>query len=450
MQLKSRVYAVILVILLTGANLAMFKTLDLLDNGKPPLQIPVPKEVNWKIRLNLKTFAKKELYTILFQQEDKPFMDKMSRIIRERMENSVDKPSLHLDLEQDVLIYSIDRDQCEYLVYLVQTKNERLFNKNAIQYISKNQMALAHGTNAVFVTQKNGKIQSRETLTNIAASLLESPTCHSDCMKDPDNQLLSLTINNLHHSSKFQQMKLRVSQKSQSIQVSGQVTYPHPIRKQLPYTLNPKGIFLYSRFIPKALPDTLLNFLPDGLPHFKNITAFAFDYQGMGLENPIDSLPYFYGHLLVPKMNLIIQTEQPAKVAELWAQFPKHVQGSNLSLHFGNTTYYLKQLDERTYFIGIDPSSVKPYHGSEVLVLTGDLRKSTKVYGSAFITALIENMGPTLTINQFFNTTDSFRIEIGGKGRGNVYDINGSVQFKNGHYPLHELTKLLVNSPFVQ
>lgn len=449
MQLKKRISAVILVILLTGANLAMFKTLDLLDNSKPALSLPIPKNVNWKVRLNIKTIAKKELYTILFQEEDPEFLSKLRTLARNRFERFEDKKPLHINWEEDILVYSIEENKSAFQVYLLQTKNATRFNENISDYLSRNQMGYAIGSNAVLVTQKSGKRLSKPEMESLSKRLLNAPKELIQYDDLDDHELIDLAVNNINDKVRFQHLEMKISQDKQAINFSGKVEYPEPIREQMSFGLKYKGIYIYSRFIPKQLPDTLLNFLPDDLPHFKDISSFALDYQGMNLEDPVDHMPYFVGHMLVPKMNLIIRTEKAVKIEELWSHFPENVRRPNLKIELGKVTYHLKQLDKNTYFIGIDPNSVTAFKGKDLFILKGDLRHSTQIYGGTFITAIIENMGPMKALNQFIRSTDTFNFQL-TKEKAKVYKLTGTIDFKSDKYPLHELTRFILNSPIAR
>ena len=446
MQLKNRIFAAILVLLLTGANLAMLKLIDILDETKPTLHVPIPENVNWKLRVNLKTIVKKELYTVFFEEDDREILNQIRTQVQERLESQNKKPSIYLNLEDDIVLYSIDVNHANFFAYLLQTKNSEKFNQNVPAYLNRNQAAVALGSNALFITQKSGKHLTPEQLKTLAYKWIHATQETFNYPAERKDEILEIAVNNMHNTVRFKNLYLRMSQQKQAFNFEGNIIYPEPIRESMPFTLKSKGVFLYSRFIPKQIPDTLINFLPKGLPHFKNISSFAIDYQGMSLEEPMDSLPHFVGQMLIPKMNLIIRAGEPVKIEDLWKEFPNNVQKPNLTLLFGNTTYYMKQLDNTTYFIGIDPSSVVPFKGDDLFILNGDLRKSTKVYGGTFITAIIENMGPMKALNEFWNSTNKFNVSV-QKSKNTTYKINGKIDFKDDHFPLHELAKLLLHSP---
>jgi hypothetical protein len=75
------------------------------------------------------------------------------------------------------------------------------------------------------------------------------------------------------------------------------------------------------------------------------------------------------------------------------------------------------------------------------------LEKSTKVYGSTFVTAFIENMAPVKAFNDFLNSSESINIRIKPK-QGDRYTISGQINFKKGKLPLHEMTKMVSGMPF--
>lgn len=448
MQIKNRVFAVLLVIVLTGANLAMFKILDFLDNGKPDLNVPVPTEVNWKIRFNLKTFLKKEIYTLLFQEKNDDFLDQFREQIRKRMERNSTKGSLHIDLEQDLIVYALDLNDANFQAILFQTTNPKKFNAHISEYCSKNQSGYALGNNALHITQRSGKKLSQPELLAVVRKLLHAPKTTFKYDEKNEAELLEVHVNAIHQNVRFKKMNLHISEFGQELTINGSISYPTDLGSAMKFGLKSTGVSIYSRFIPKDLPDTLLYFLPDNMPHFKDIQAFAIDYQGLNLEDPVENMPISVGHFLVPKMNLIIQTKNSINISELWNEFPENVRLDRNRLKLGKVIYELKQLNQNTYFIGVDANAVIPKTSThEIFVVEGSLLHSTKVYGGTFITKIIENMGPMLAINNFFKATELFKINV-VPNHGNNYTIQGTIRFKKDKYPLNEITKLVANSPF--
>ena len=440
MQIKKRFYAAFLVVLLTASSLLIFICLNLLSNNQNNPLVPVPDDANWVLRLDAESFVKKEVYNTLFAEKDDAFILKVRELIEKNLNPDSNKKSLHIDFQEDIVIYSVKRDAKSFLLVAVQTTNSNAFNKNIAAYCKSNQAGSAKGNCALFIQQIKGK-KDPSKLQSILESILNQPFKELQKAAPEKNEFIALDVKKLPENSAFSAINLSVQHQDSEINLEGLIAYRKKVGPGLKFGLKPKGVYIYSRFIPEELPDTLLNFLPDGLSTFKDIQAFALDFNGTYLEDTKENMPNNFAFLLVPTMNLIVQTKNSCDVTELWKAFPESVRSSNLSLNFGNTIYRLKQLSPNTYFIGVDPTSVIPYSGNEILSLKGNLEKVTKVYGGTFVTAIIENMGPMRVFNDFLKSTDFVQIKVGAK-KGKDYKLEGQIKFKPKKLPLHEMTKM--------
>ena len=448
MQIKKRFYAAFLVVLLTASSLLIFICLNLLSTNQNNPLVPVPDDANWVLRLDAESFVKKEVYNTLFADKDDAFILKVRELIDKNFNGESDKKSLRIDPQEDIVLYGIDRNNNSYLLIAVQTKDAAAFTENIQAYCKSNQAGRALGHCGLFIQQIKGK-KNRTELEKVLADLLNRPFKELKKATPEKNEFIALDLRKLPSKSGFSSMKVSIQHRDKSINLEGEITYPKKLHPSLKFGLKPEGVYVYSRFIPEALPDTLLNFLPDGLPHFKDIEAYAVDFKGTYLEDQKDSLPSIVGFLPTPVMNLIIQSKHDCKVEDLWKAFPESVRRPNLTLNFGNTVFHLKQLSSTTYFIGVDPNAVIPYSGNDVFFITGHLEKSTKIYGSTFVTAFIENMGPVKAFNDFLNSSESIHIEIKPKS-GTTYAIKGQINFKKGKHPLHEMTKMVFGMPIFE
>jgi len=441
MQIKKRFYAAFLVVLLTVSSLLIFICLNLLSTSQDNPLVPVPEDAEWILRLDAESFVKKEVYNTLFAEKDDAFIQKVREVYEKNFNGESTKKSLYIDPQEDIVIYSLKRDKKNLLVIAVQTKDTEGFNEHIADFCKSNQIGRAKDHHAVYISQINGPKSSKATLERYMSEILNSPVEELQKAAPEKNEFIALNIKKLPVNSGFSSIKLSVQHQDKVINLEGEITYPEKLHASLKFGLKPAGVYVYSRFISGALPDTLLNFLPKGLPHLTDIEAYAMDFRGTALEDPKDSLPNFIGFLPTPVMNLIVQSKHECKVEELWQAFPQSVRRPNLTLNFGSTVFHLKQLSPKTYFIGVEPEAIIPYSGNEVFFIKGHLEKSTKVFGSAFVTLFIENMGPVKALNDFLKSSESINIEIKPK-KGNLYAISGQVNFKEGKQPLHEMTKM--------
>ncbi len=442
MQIKKRFYAAFLVVLLTASSLFIFICLNLLSTNQNNPLVPIPNDTKWILRLDAESFIKKEVYNTLFAEKDDAFIQSVRELIEENINGESTKKSLHIDFQEDIVIFGIEREKKNLLVIAVQTTNSKAFNEHISDYCRKNQFGKAKEHCAVYISQISGRKSTQSELENYVSEILNSPFKELQKAAPEKNEFIAVDLKKLPAKSGFSNMNLSIQHQDESINLEGGITYPKKLHPSLKFGLNPTGVYIYSRFIPEALPDTLLNFLPKGLPHFKDIEAYAVDFKGTYLEDPKDSLPSIIGFLPTPVMNLIIQSKHECKVEDLWKAFPQSVRRPNLTLNFGNTIFHLKQLSANAYFIGVDPEAVIPYSGNDVFFIKGHLEKSTKVFGSTFVTAFIENMGPVKAFNEFLKSSESINIEIKPK-KGNLYAISGQIKFRKDKHPLHEMSKMV-------
>jgi len=449
MQIKKRFYAAFLVVLLTASSLLIFICLNFLSTNQNNPLVPIPADAQWVLRLDAESFVKQEVYNTLFTDKDDAFILKVRELIDKNFNGDSNKKSLRIDPQEDIVVYGLERNNRNFILIAVQTKDPEAFSNHIPAYCKSNQTGNARGNCGLFIQQIKGKKLSKPDLDKMLGKILAEPFQELKKAASEKNEFIALDVKKLPAKTGFSSMKLSIQHQDKSINLEGSIVYPKKLHPNLKFGLKSEGVYIYSRFIPEALPDTLLNFLPDGLPHFKDIEAYVVDFKGTYLEDPKDSLPSIIGFLPTPVMNLIIQTRRECKVEDLWKAFPESVRKPNLTLNFGNTVFHLKQLAANCYFIGIDPEAVIPYSGDDVFFIKGHLEKSTKIYGSTFVTAFIENMGPVKAFNDFLNSSESIDIEIKHKN-GTNYTIKGQINFKKDKHPLHEMTKMVFGMPLFE
>jgi hypothetical protein len=447
MQIKKRFYSAFLVVLLTLSSLLIFICVKILSTSQNNPHIHIPADAKLMIRLDAESYIKKEVYNTLFTEKDDAFIQELRTMYSQNTNEDSKKQSLSIDFQEDVVLYELERDGKNLLVIALQTQNSATFNEHISEYCKSNQRGKAVGKNAIFISQLSGKKSTPAELDDYLHDIFQAPMIELQKAAPEKNEFIAMDFKKLPSSSGFSSLNLSIQHQDEEINLEGQLKYPKKLEAGLKFGLKPKGVYIYSRFISERLPDTLLNFLPPGIPHFKDIQAYAVDFSGTYLEDPKDSLPSIVGFLPIPVVNLIIQTKNNCDIADLWNAFPKSVRGKNNTLNFGNTVFHLKQLSENTYFIGIDPSAIIPYSGNDVFFIKGHLEKSTRVYGSTFVTAVIENMGPVKAFNDFLKSTESINIEIKHE-KGTDYSISGKIKFKDKKHPLHEMTKMVLGLRF--
>lgn len=442
MQIKKRIYAAFLVVLLTASSLLIFICINLLSNSHSNPFVPIPKDSRWIVRMDAESFVKTEIYHTLFTERDDAFIQQVRDLLERNNNENADKKPLFIDFQEDIVLYNIERNNKNFLVIAVQTLDAPAFSRNISDYCKINQTGGAKEHCGVYINQIKGEKASAAELKAVLNDVLNAPFKELHKAAPEKNEFIAVSWKKRPEEHGFSAADLSIQYQEGEINLEGKLTYPKKLAPALKFGLNPKGVYIYSRIEAGSLPDTLLQFFPKNLPHFNEIEAYAIDLNGTALEDSRDSLPNFFGYLPIPVMNLIVQTKTAIQAEDLWKAFPASVRKEHLQLNFGGISFQIKQLAPNCYFIGVDPNAVVSYTGNEVFFVYGKLEKATQIYGSTFMTAIIENMGPVKAINDFLKSTRSIRIDI-KPGQGKQYTLSGKIQFQEKKQPIHELSKMV-------
>lgn len=443
MQIKKRLYSSFVVILLTTSSLLIFICLNLFTTNANNPSLPIPKDADWVIQVDLEMLLKQEAYNTLFSQKDELLLAEIRNIIENRESKNTNSGNLKINLKEDCVLYGLTINHKKYVAAVLKTTDTESFNKHVGQLLSYVRLARAQNGNAVFLLQSEQGNTTQKELESVIDYIFDSPINVLKKAPAEKNEFVSVRVNQLATSSSFSKLNTSFQFQDKRLLVVGDVKFSEELSKPLNFGLKSEGLYIYSRLIPGSLPDTLLALLPKNIPHFTEIESFAIDFQGTALEEPIDSFPNFVGFLPVPIMNLIVRTQEPCDVKKLWSAFPQSMRKENMELDFGNTTYRLKQLDSVTYFMGVDDRAIVPFSRGDAFFIKGTLIKTTKIYGSTFVTAFIDNTGPMKAMNDFLKSSDFIDVKL-IPAKNNTYQIKGEIRFNEGKHPIHQLTKLIL------
>ncbi|MDR0801859.1 hypothetical protein [Fluviicola sp.] len=443
MQIKKRIYAAFLVVLLTASSLLIFICINLLSNSYNNPFVPIPRDSKWVIRIDAESFVKTEIYHTLFTEKDDAFIQQVRDLVERSTNENLKKKSLFINFQEDIVLYGLERNHKNFLVTAVQTFDGPAFSRNILDYCKVSQTGGAKDHCGIYIHQIKGEKASESELKAVLNDILSAPLKELHKAAPEKNELIAVSWNNHTRENGFSATDLSIQYQDNEINLEGKLAYTKKLPSGLKFGLAPKGVYIYSRMEMGSLPDTLFQFFPKNLPHFTEIQGYAVDLNGTALEDSRDSLPNFFGYLPVPVMNLIVRTKNNCNVEDLWKAFPASVRRENLRLNFGNISFQLKQLSPDTYFIGVNPDAVISYSGNDVFFIKGRFEKASQIYGSSFLTSIIENMAPVKAFNNFLKSMRFVRIDI-KPGKGDQYIVSGKIQFRNKKQPLHELSKMIL------
>lgn len=444
MQMKSRIFTALVVILLCSFSIASLVLIDLFGGPAKTVSVPVPTQADWVVRVDAASFWKQELYTILFDSKDERLLSSLQELMDKKLKGKGKKRPLYIDFESDLVLYGIHEDTHRFTVMLFQLKHPAKFKKNISDYLTARQSYAIQGNTGLILTQAEGAVMTKKHLQQLVHHYSKAHFIDFNKQRKSDKELITARIAHSGEDLGLRAIQLGISHDQQAITFSGSFTWDQAYQGTCSFDLQSSGFYMASRIVPQQLEDTLNALLPLGSYKFSGIESCILDYRGMYLEAEIQGLPSVFGYLPIPKINLIVSSKNDLSVDSIYRSCPPAIRGANHTLNFGETDYELVQLDAHTIFIGIDPTTVKKTPQRALTLLKGSLPTLTTIEGSSFVSAFVQNMGPIKIGNDFFATTRSFRLQI-EETRKNNYAINGKMYFKEGKFPLNEVTKLLVS-----
>ncbi len=431
MQLKFRILHIFLVLLFGVLGIIGLTLFEAFGTETPPEDILVPKAADWVMRIDASQLAKDEAYTLLFETKDDPFFEQLKDITDTRLEKRREYGVLAIDFRQPVLIFGTKDGDANYVGFLVKVLDEGMFRKNIPKYLNSSQSFAVKNNTALILSHIKTTPAAHKDLKPLAEKLLANSNAEST--KTKANKAF-LSIDTPSRSGK-KPAHIELWHEPHRLSFTGNYTADKNLQPAN-YSLKSSALMIATSIIPKGISDSLNKLLPVGDYRFPELRAITADYRGVVIEQAQG------GMLVLPKMNLIIETEMPVSAKELLASIPEDLKSGDHTLRLGSMKYEIVQLDDHSIFIGIDPSSVVRKKQTDLFVVKGSFKPLLVIEGSPLVTAFVDVVPGVGAAKKFTNTAKD--LQITATQKGNKISLKGTVNFRDDAYALHEVVKLLV------
>jgi len=437
MQIKSRLFRFLVTIFLAVCGILSLVVLEIFGTIAEPVKVPVPAEASWVIRVDAASLVKEELYSVLFEAKDDQLLRSVRKIVEERMENDTENPPLYINFRSDMVFYGITDQSVNYIGIVLQLENAELFQKNIPFYLEEGQTVAVKGNTALLL-MKTGTVKvpvnQQQLLTD---NYLYKGKLSTIEPKSPElNEWVNVQAKSFGEGGK--NLNMGVLFGKDALRING--SFSGEVMKTPSWNLARKGLFLSTSVIPKGLADSINKLLPVGSYRFPELLSITMDYNGIIVENTDQ------GVKALPKMNAIFEGKVPISVAGIRAAIPVEYLGPENTLIFSSVTYQMKQLDERTVFIGLDSNSIKREAQPALVSIEGPLQPLADIQGHKMIISLMEIVVPQLKpARAFIKKTSNVSFAIrSSEPKGSQYTIKGELSFKKDAFALNEVARLLL------
>lgn len=437
MQIKLRLIRIIAIAVLATSGMLCIALLELFGRNTEQLQMPIPKEAEWVIRADAAALLKEEALTILFEEQDDQLIRTLRSLAEEKIQTA-ESPKLYINIFSEMVAFGTSKDGHRFTGLLLKLDNVKQFSKNITHYLKENQSFAIVENTGLILTRVDDKIypsqqQYTETLLKNSSNvyLTERERAPNEWIR-LETKKATGTVQNADVGMFFDKHQ---------VSINGQLKLnkePHAMR----YDLKQEGFYFNSAFVPENLPEIMLGGLQLDAVKFPPLANLTLNYKGIVIENGSSMFR-------LPKINAILTTVSEVRVEDIMKQVPEQSRKGNGKLQFGSKTYYLKQLDPKTIFFGLDPSTILKQAPSGPLIVQGDPAALASIEADAMIMAGISILMPQFNaVNSFAQQTDKISLDL--VRDGDHYEVKGSLSFKESSSALATMTRLLLNLQVVQ
>lgn len=204
-------------------------------------------------------------------------------------------------------------------------------------------------------------------------------------------------------------------------------------------SLRPQNFHFQINSLPTALQQKIATFLTKTSLDIPLIDAISLNYEGMEIK--LHEKQFW----TLPKVDALVKFEDTIQVETLLSPLKKQknkIKIENENIQILEQNYHIKQIDEKTIYIGINPLTAQKHNASNHLFLQGNPTILTKIEAPALVLGLLSGTKEYTIANRISDKVEylSLKIESGTKR-----NLKGEIHFKKGENACLELTKLLLS-----
>lgn len=413
----------------------------------------VPSNATFAIRIDGRELAENTLFSIILESKDEDILKLFEESIKQRTSGEKEITNTGINFLSDVVIFKVPYHGEEVNGILFNLLNRTTFLKNMPDLIGKGKVVAAKDNIGIVLTLPAQKSSIKiKSFQNFAESIIKSKNkghhkiFHSG---SAPNRFSEIHFHSVKNSNDEAEVNLVFEQKEQAFKLSGNLISVNKTKvNDLSHILKQDGLHITSRLFSETFADSLRNVLSFLSKKIPAISAFSINYRGVNVIN------HSSGFLAIPDAELIIQCEEDFNVSDFFHD-PEMIGNMDCELtdnyiRFDTETLYFKQLTPKSFYIGKDPSpALIENQEQNLMTIQGDLSPLTNIKGGGMMTAFLEMVPIFKASKNLAKSSEKIDFSI-SRISDNKAKIDGSLIFKEGHYPLSEIMRFLLSGNIVK
>jgi hypothetical protein len=408
----------------------------------------VPKDANSSILVDARMLVGETAFSLLFTNDNFAIFERIQseRKIRNRAirgnGNKETLLSLGINTLNKVVVFTRESNEIDsaYTGFIFNLNQEDLWDRNLDKVVGRQQIGYRNGKIGILLscdlgyqTSASGKVSlripSKTRMLAYAKSVLKQKSNNNFDVNTFEKKTLA-KISSKIKNSLFSDLAADVQLEHSSLGVSGVMSLSDDGKKFIKkshYLLKEDGLQVSTCLITPEMITTFNGFVSTlnfQLPvlNFDNIQKITINYKELSvLENNT-------GYPGLPKLDVLLELKDTFSVANLSKNeaFTKLKIVDN-SIDFGSVKYYVKQIDAKTIYIGVNPTPTITKQENDILFhLRGDLSSLTKVKGKGITYGILTMNSVYGTFQKFFDVTKEIDLKL-VKQNNNEAILNGSM-----------------------
>jgi hypothetical protein len=427
MQALKAIFRSIGLLFLLGVLLILFYIAhSLLITPKQDQLNYIPKDAEVVLRIHSRTIIDKTFQSLLLDDGDNKLINDLYKKISQTKKRGEKSLDFGIDFKSDVVVFKMPYKTAYVIGFLVKLSDKDAFEKTIGANATAQQLAVTHNEVGLILNYfgKERKHEDAIEMQQLADNIL-SNSMEKQKVKESPESLISVGGKNYD---------LDFSIVENSIVFNGTFSPKNTVTGKMQKHLKEKGFHLaVSRFseLAELLPESQIDFMD-------------FNFLGYG-ENSENGFPSIQVELLV---GFTSQTDVLNLLKEKFNVEPiLNERGDEITLM--GQTFYFKNLDDRTCYIGSTKNPEFIIQPSNKLLRISGVPSSFFAYKTdSFLVTMLEINPKFHASKQLALKTKSVDVSMNVKKNKQV-QVSGKLTFQEGTYPINEIIRFLMTANLI-
>jgi hypothetical protein len=426
----------------------------------------VPKDSNSSILVDSRLLVGETAFSLLFTNDNFAIFERIQkeRSIRNRAirgnKNKETLLSLGINTLNKVVVFTRDANEIDsaYTGFIFNLNQDNLWDRNLDKVIGKQQVGYRNGNVGIILSCDLGydkttsglvslRIPNKSRMLNYAQSVLRQKNNQNVDVNKFDKNTIA-KMNSKIKNSLFSDFTADVQLEHSSLGISGVMGISEEGKKFINtshYLLNEDGLQISTCLITPEMTNVFNGFVEKfnfQLPvlNFDNIQKITVNYKELSvIENNT-------GYPGLPKLDVLLELKDSFNISDL--NKSKSISGKmkmeSNTIDFGSVKYYVKQIDAKTIYFGVNPTPIITKVDNEILFhMRGDLSSLTKVKGKGITYGILTMNSVYSTFQKFFDVTKEIDLKL-IRQNNNEAIINGSMTYQENKSILVETLNFIL------